>query len=253
VAAAAGEYCSASPSTALNPVGIDLEWRSAEQARRVWGVRRALGFLVAVSLGCALAATAAAGGRGTLQHVTIFGDSAAATLDYVPAARRVLARGNRLTLDVDECRRLAARGCFSPPPPSVLDDVRRLGRKLGSTVIVFVGYNDDPHMYAARINTVLRAMHRRGVKRVLWLTLRAVSGQYVATNQVIVGASRRFPWMTVLNWNGYSRGRTSWFASDGIHFTAAGAVQLATYLHRALKRRHLTGPARNTSLQSQSP
>jgi hypothetical protein len=206
------------------------------------GVRRSLALLATLALACVLAATAGAGKR-RLQHVTIFGDSVAAALDYVPTAKKVLARGNRVTLELAPCRRLTTRGCFSPPAPSVLKDVRRLGHKLGPTVVVLVGYNDDPHVYAAGIGTTLRAMHRRGVKHVLWLTLRAVTKQFQLVNEVIFGASERFWWMTVLDWNGYSRGHRAWFASDRIHLSPTGAVQFALYLHRSLKQMHLTGPA----------
>jgi hypothetical protein len=206
-------------------------------------VRQTLALIAVAILGCALSTAADAGKRRPLQHVTIFGDSVAAALDWDPTAAKVLARGNRLTLDLAPCRRLTKPGCISPPPPSVLKDIRKLGRRIGPTVVVLVGYNDDPHVYAAGISEVLRAMHRRGVKHVIWLTLRAVYQQYTLINQVISGASARFPWMTVLNWNGYSRPHRSWFASDGIHFSAEGAVQFAIYLHRALERMHLAGPA----------
>lgn len=207
-------------------------------------MRRLLVLLIVAGTAGALVATAAAKHHARpLQHVTIFGDSVAAALDWDPTAKKVLEQGNRLTLELSPCGRLTLPGCISPPPPSVLKEVRALGRKIGPTAIVLVGYNDNPHVYAAGIDGVLRAMHRRGVQRVLWLTLRAVYKQYALVNEVIHGASARFPWMTVLDWNGYSHGHASWFASDGVHFTDEGAVQFAIYLHRELKSLHLTGPA----------
>ena len=48
--------------------------------------------------------------------------------------------------------------------------------------------------------------------------------------------------MTVLDWNHYSATHTSWYATDGIHMSGAGAVGFALYLHRSLKRLGLTGP-----------
>lgn len=112
-----------------------------------------------------------------------------------------------------------------------------------------MGYNDDPHVYRQGIDTVLRAMHKRGVTNVLWLTLRDVvhHDQYAATNAVIRNASHRWPFMTVVNWAAYSRSHTGWFGPDGIHFTSAGAVQFATYLHRTLRSYGLTGPKTATS------
>jgi hypothetical protein len=205
-------------------------------------VSRLLVSSLAVALCCALASAAAAG-KKSLQHVTIFGDSVAAVLTWDPTARTVLTQGDRLTLDLSPCGRLTEPGCVTPPPPSVFRKVELMGRRIGPNVVVLVGYNDDPHVYRAGIDKVLRAMQRRGVKHVLWLTLRAVNKQYLLINEVIHGASARWRGlMTVLDWNGYSRNRAGWFATDGIHLSALGGVQLATYIHRTLRRLGLTGP-----------
>jgi lysophospholipase L1-like esterase len=86
-------------------------------------------------------------------------------------------------------------------------------------------------------------MWRRGVKHVLWLTLRAVNKQYVDINHAIYAIEQKWrPTMTVLDWNHYSAPHPSWFAADGIHMSGVGAIAFATYLHRSLKRLGLTGP-----------
>jgi hypothetical protein len=198
------------------------------------------GFVIA----CLFSTNAVAHKRAPLQHVTIFGDSSAAALNWDPPAREVIEKGNRVTLELQPCGRLSTPGCLvSNPPPSVLSEVQTLGRRIGPTVIILVGYNDDPHVYASGIGSVLRAMRNHGVKQVLWLTLRTVSHpqQYDVTNSVIRVAAHRWPFMTVVNWAGYSRPHPEWF-TDGIHFTGAGAVQFAIYLHRTLKKYGLTGP-----------
>lgn len=206
-------------------------------------MRRLLVPSLALALCCAAAAAAPAAGKAQLQHVTIFGDSVAAAFTWDPRARSILGEGNRVTLDLSPCGRLTEPGCITPPPPSVFKKVELLGRRVGPTVVVLVGYNDDPHVYRAGIDKVLRAMQRRGVEHVLWLTLRAVNKQYVLINQVIHGASARWRGlMTVLDWNGYSRDHATWFATDHIHLSALGGVQLAVYIHRTLKRMGLTGP-----------
>jgi hypothetical protein len=204
--------------------------------------------LGALGVACLFSASAVAHKSAALQHVTIFGDSSAAALEWDTTALDVIKRGNRVTLELQPCGRLTTPGCFTPPPPSVLSEVRTLGRRMGPTVIVLIGYNDDPHIYYSGIDRVLHGMHMRGVKRVLWLTLRTVSSpqQYGVTNSVIRGASHRWPFMTVVNWAAYSRPHPEWF-TDGIHFTGAGAVQFATYLHRTLRSYGLTGPKRSTS------
>lgn len=203
------------------------------------------GLAVAV---CLFSANAVAHRRPPLQHVTIFGDSSAAALNWDSTAREEVTRSNQVTFELQPCGRLTTPGCFSPPPPSVLSEVRALGRRIGPTVIILVGYNDDPHVYADGIDQVLKAMHMRGVKQVLWLTLRTEASpkQYGVTNSVIRLAAHRWPFMTVVNWAAYSRPHPEWF-TDGIHFTGAGAVQFGIYLHRTLQSYGLTGPMRSTA------
>jgi hypothetical protein len=199
----------------------------------------------AVAVCCALASGAAAGKRKPLQHVTIFSDSVGASLNWDSTAKRIVERGNRVLFELHPCGRLVQPGCISPPPPSVLHDVRMLGRRIGPTVVVFIGYNDDPATYRHNLPVVLKAMWKRGVKHVLWLTLRATSKQYVDINHAIYAAEQKWrPTMTVLDWNHYSATHPSWYASDQIHMSGTGAVAFASYLHRSLKRLGLAGPMR---------
>jgi hypothetical protein len=207
-------------------------------------VGRFLALLGVVVLGCAIAATAFAGKKPPLQHVTIFSDSSGAALDWDSSAKRIVERGNRVLLELHPCGRLVQPGCLTNnPPPSVLATVRSLGRRIGPNVVVFVGYNDDPATYRRGLPTVLKAMWKRGVQHFLWFTLHAVNKQYVDTNHAIYAEQQKWgPTMTVLDWNHYSASNSSWYASDGIHLTGTGAVAFATYLHRSLKRLGLTGP-----------
>jgi hypothetical protein len=206
-------------------------------------VGRVLALLGASVLCCALAASAAAGKKRPLRHLTIFSDSVGASLDWDSTAKKIVEHGNKVLFELHPCGRLVQPGCItSDPPPSVLSVVRTIGRKIGPTVVVFIGYNDDPATYRAGIPTVLKAMRRHGAKHVLWLTLQAVSSQYKDINHAIYAAQHKWrSLMKVLDWNHYSAKHPSWFGSDGIHMTAAGAVGFAIYLHRSLKRLHLTG------------
>jgi hypothetical protein len=210
-------------------------------------VARLFALLAGVVLACALTASAVAHRAPRLQHVTIFGDSSASVFEWDPPARAAVEKGNRVTYELQPCGRLTTPGCINPPPPSVLSEVRAMGRSIGPTAIVLVGYNDDPHVYANGIDSVLRAMHRNGVKQVLWLTLRtaAHAQQYGATNGVIRSARGKFPFMTVVNWAGYSAPHSNWF-TDGIHFTGAGGVEFGKYLHRTLQSYGLAGPQRSS-------
>jgi hypothetical protein len=199
---------------------------------------------LAVALCCALASGTAAARKRPLQHVTIFSDSVGASLRWDATAKRIVKHGNRVLFELRPCGRLVQPGCLTTdPPPSVLGTVRALGRRMGPNVIVFVGYNDDPATYRHGLPVVLKAMWKRGIKHVLWLTLRAVDKQYVDINHAIFAVERKWrPVMTVLDWNHYSASHRSWYASDGIHMSGRGAIAFASYLHRSLKRLGLTGP-----------
>src|SRR4051794_700795 len=191
-----------------------------------------------------LAATAVAGKKRPNQRVTIFSDSSGAALNWDATARQIVERGNRVRLELYPCGRLTQPGCLTTdPPPSVLTTVRTLGRAIGPNVVVFVGYNDDPATYRHGLPIVLKALWKRGVRHVLWLTLRATNKQYVDTNHAIYAEEQKWrPTMTVLDWNHYAGSHPSWFAADGIHMTGVGAVAFATYIHRALQKLGLTGP-----------
>lgn len=200
--------------------------------------------LGAVVICCALAATAVAGKKRPNQRVTIFSDSSGASLDWNSTAKRIVESGNRVRLELHPCGRLTQPGCLTGVrPPSVLATVRMLGREIGPNVVIFIGYNDDPATYRHGLPIVLKALWKRGVKHVIWFTLRAVSKQYVDINHAIYAEEQKWrPTMTVLDWNHYSGSHASWYASDGIHMSGTGAVAFATYLHRALKKLGLTGP-----------
>ena len=204
---------------------------------------RFLVLLSAVVLCCVVAATAVAGKKQALQHITIFSDSSGASLNWDSSAKRIVEHGNRVLLQLHPCGRLVQPGCLTAnPPPSVLATVRKLGRRIGPNVVVFVGYNDDPATYRRGLPVVLKALWKRDVHHILWFTLHAVSRQYVDINHAIYAQEQKWrPTMTVLDWNHYSASHPSWYASDGIHLTGVGATAFATYLHRSLKRLGLTG------------
>jgi hypothetical protein len=70
-----------------------------------------------------------------------------------------------------------------------------------------------------------------GVEHVFWMTLRAVRRPYLESNAAIFAAARRHPELTVLDWNGYSRGHDVWFEADGLHSLDTGAQAMARFMH----------------------
>lgn len=166
--------------------------------------------------------------------VTFVGDSVSASISYATTAQKQLKRGLAVRLDVKVCRRLVQPSCSfqGSTPPSGLQAVQSYGRSLGKVLIVKVGYNEDGRGYGSGIDRIMRAALAQGAHGVVWVTLRE-TGQYASlyrrTNSAIERAAKRWPKLQVADWNAYSAGRP-WFGSDGLHLSARGAAELATFL-----------------------
>jgi Putative Ig domain len=190
----------------------------------------------AVVTAFAAATRPADGTSRALQHVTLFGDSVADAIVEYSRAKQIVANGVDLDLEVAPCRRLGQDSCpyNGVRPPNVIDLAKRLGPSMGPTVIVAVGYNDFAQSYAQNIEDALAVFKQAGVKRVLWLTLRAAQHSYLDMNDDIVAAAAHHPEMVVVDWNLYSRSHPDWFQSDGIHLVGPGAEAMATLIHKTL-------------------
>jgi hypothetical protein len=169
-------------------------------------------------------------------RVTVFGDSAATAMAYDPEAKRILGRAIDLRLEVAACRRVGEASCpyDGVRPPNVIERAMELGRQLGQVVVVIVGYNDYENTYADNIEKALATFRKADVERVLWMTLRAERQSYVSMNEAIQGAARRFPQMSVLDWNAVSRSHADWLQPDRIHLTPEGARGMASMVNDAL-------------------
>jgi hypothetical protein len=187
------------------------------------------------SFALASVSTSSLGARGATTagpRVTMFGDSVAGSLDYVPEARELLGEGVDLRLELSPCRKLVPIGCayMGTRPPSVLDIVRSSSlSELGNIVIVAVGYNDPPNNYETDMAQVANALVDLGVGHIIWVTLREQTDGYREINDVIQTQAHRWPELTVADWEAASRGK-EWFNDDGLHLNAAGALGLATLL-----------------------
>jgi hypothetical protein len=174
-----------------------------------------------------------AAGRVATQgpRVTIFGDSVADSLEYVPEAQDVLGKGVDLQLQLSPCRKLVSPGCayMGARPRSVLDIVQDSSVALGNIVIVDVGYNEPANNYEADMSRVAIALAGDGVGHVLWVTMREQTDDYRTINQIIRAQAPRWPQIQVVDWEAASRGK-DWFNDDGLHLNAAGALGLATLL-----------------------
>jgi hypothetical protein len=175
----------------------------------------------------ALGAESAAGPR-----VTVFGDSIADSLNYVPEARAFLGERVDLRLEVTPCRKLVPAGCayMGGHPSSVLDIVKSSTlSELGNIVVVDVGYNDPENNYETDMAQVANALVDLGVGHVIWVTLREQTDDYRQINDIIRAQAPRWPELQVADWESTSRGK-GWFNDDGLHLNAAGALGLAMLL-----------------------
>ena len=198
-------------------------------------VRRAA-LSVAVGIAALGFAGLAHGRSDAAVRVTVFGDSAATAIAYVPSAQRILARGVDLRLELATCRRLGDASCpyDGIRPPNVIERATQLGPELGPVVVVAVGYNDDEAHDAEHIDDAMAVVRQAGVQHVLWATLRASRHSYVNMNDMIVAAAQKYPEITVLDWNGLARQQPDWLGSDSIHLTPAGADGMARMIEEAL-------------------
>jgi hypothetical protein len=181
-------------------------------------------------------ATPASAAPAQPPRVTLIGDSIAKALEWNEEALKVLGKGIDLQLEVDVCRRLTGKSCpFDERQASTLVELAgALGPRLGQTVIVVTGYNDFEQTFAQSIDASVAALRRAGVTRILWTTLRAARHPYLNMNDDIRSAAARYPDVTVVDWNRYSRSHPDWFQNDGLHLFPAGGLALATLLRKAL-------------------
>jgi len=199
-------------------------------------VRRGLTVVLVVAIAAACARTAGAGAR---PRVTLITDSVGASLGWDATAARLFDHGLDVELELRSCRRLTTPSCAvagTSAPESALQTIRRLGASIAPNVVIDVGYNDSPSVYAPGIEEVLRALAAARVEHVFWVTLHAARGAYVESNSAIYAAARRHPQVTVVDWNAYAAAHADWFGPDGIHLTGDGAEGLAVCMRSAIVR-----------------
>ena len=191
--------------------------------------------LLLAGLALALAGgSSAAGTKSGAPRVTIVADSVGGVLFWQKQAREELGRGIDLRVEIRTCRRLATEGCEydGERPPSALEAVKALGGALGPIAVIDVGYNDAPSAYGPALDRVMRALLDSGVQRVVWVTLRERRPSWAEINDAIRDGAKRWPQMTVGDWERESVRHDEWF-SDGIHMNWEGGAGFGRFL-RAL-------------------
>jgi Putative Ig domain len=189
---------------------------------------------------CAIAVTAAvtvgAAANPAPPRVTLIGDSVPDPIQYVPQALATISQGIDLNVQTTPCRKVDEESCpyRGVKAPNVIQLVQSLGSTLGPTVIVSVGYNDDPALYAGSIEHALDALRAAGVSRVLWVTLKVDRSSYASMNAAIESAASRHPELSVIDWDTVAQAHPEWFQADGLHLNDLGANAMADLFHDAL-------------------
>ena len=164
---------------------------------------------------------------------TMYGDSVGAGLQEVAGGTARAAGDASAVFDLKVCRRLTYLPC-PPNPPSVLTAVRSQPGSVGDIAVIDVGYNDWAQVYG--IEPTITALRARGVKRIVWVTLRESEPGMGSINAMIRAAARRHPFVQVADWNAASAG-IGGFAADGVHLSGGSAVNaLADFVRREVQK-----------------
>lgn len=197
-------------------------------------------YAVTAVLGCLLLIVAPAptvAAKKPLPRVTLVSDSVAGSIAFDIGAKAILADGIDLFLEPGEARRL---GGDTPAggiaPPTALQLIGTLGRSLGRTVIMCVGYNDVSDQYARNMEAALDELRAAGVTHVLWVTLH-VSPEHTGNatmNAAIAAAAAQHPEVTVVDWDAFATGHPEWFQPDGTHLRGDAPRAMARLFHASL-------------------
>lgn len=116
--------------------------------------------LLLTSLLAALALAAASSTAAAEPRVTVISDSVLTQVLWHPD---FLDQGVDLDMEVAICRRLAETSCaFDGVPPPTLFDLLPTLSNLGATVVVEMGYNDDPASFRANVEETIARLTARG-------------------------------------------------------------------------------------------
>ncbi len=166
--------------------------------------------------------------------VTVISDSVLTSILWYPQNLGVLGQGFDLDMEVAIGRRL--EGVSAPfngsSAPTVVDLIPTI--PIHPTVIVEMGYNDDPATFRAQADQVIDLLLARGATHIIWPTLSESKPEYASMNRDLVALLIAHPQLTLADWSGVSGTHPEWFQTDHLHLMPAGGGGMATLLHAAL-------------------
>jgi len=147
--------------------------------------------LLILTLVCAVLAAAATAAASAAPRVTVISDSVLTSVTWHDDNMAILDDGFDMDVHVAICRRLAVPGCVSDgeAPPSLFDVLAGLP-DVAPTVVVEMGYNDDPARFQADVEETIARLTARGAARIVWPTLSvmpsAFQSEFQAKNDILV-------------------------------------------------------------------
>ena len=164
---------------------------------------------------------------------SMYSDSVGAGLLESSGATTRAAGDLSAVFDLKVCRRLTYLPC-PPNPVSALTAIRQQPGSVGDIAVIDVGYNDWAQVYG--IEPVISALRARGVKRIVWVTLRETEGGMGSINAMIRAAARRHSFIQIADWNAASSGLGG-FAADGVHLSSGSTVNaLADFVRTEVQK-----------------
>ncbi len=189
----------------------------------------------------------------TARRVLLMGDSTLAGVRWYTNSQHALG-GSSFLLDAESCRRLvgsSCRGREGRTPPNAVNAINAVSEPI-DVLVVMTGYNDWHANFSTAFDQVVAAARAKGADEIVWLTYRegvtysnptgggSQAAGFRIQNQILRDkvASGAYPDVTIADWSAYTAARSTWFTSDGVHFTISGAYGAADYISRAVASLH---------------
>ncbi len=152
-------------------------------------------------------------------------------------------------VDAESCRRvigLSCRGREGYAPINALEALQANAADLGDTVVAMIGYDDSGVVFGGAVDQFMALTQQLGVKRVIWLTFMtdvsyvgptyaSNDTTYLSNNRILAEKAQLYGDRLVLaDWDAEGHKHPTWFESDGVHLTLAGATGLGGWLRTTL-------------------
>ena len=162
------------------------------------------------------------------------------------SAKAVINASYNMLYDAKSCRRLIITSCrgHGVVPPNTLETMRAYSGRFGDALVVMAGY-DDWYNFGGAVDAIVaeaRAPGRRATSsgsptapRGRTSASAAPTRRRTAPSTPSCGSKvRQHPELVIADWDAYTVGQSSWFAADGIHISATGAMALAGFIKAQL-------------------